>query len=58
MSGLSGRKERSPDDDLILACAVAAKADFLVTGDRDLLEIGEHEEIKVLDPRRFELLFV
>lgn len=52
------RKVRDPDDDLILACAVAAKADFLVTGDRDLLEIGEHGKTKVLDPRRFELLFV
>jgi uncharacterized protein len=48
---------RDPDDDLILFCAVTAKADLLVTGDKDLLAIGEHKKIKILDPRRFELLF-
>ncbi len=48
---------RDPDDDLILFCAVAAEADFLVTGDKDLLAIGEHGKIKILDPRSFELLF-
>ena len=48
---------RDPNDDLILFCAVTAKADFLVTGDNDLLAIKEHGKIKVLDPRRFELLF-
>ena len=48
---------RDPDDDLILFCAVKADADFLVTGDKDLLAIGEHGKIKILDPRGFELLF-
>ena len=48
---------RDPDDDLILFCAVKADADFLVTGDTDLLAIGEHGKIKILDPRGFELLF-
>ncbi len=48
---------RDPDDDLILFCAVTAEADFLVTGDKDLLAIGEHGKIKILDPRGFELLF-
>ena len=48
---------RDPDDDLILACAVAAEADVLVTGDKDLLAIGEHGRTKILGPRSFELLF-
>ncbi|HUT08421.1 MAG TPA: putative toxin-antitoxin system toxin component, PIN family [Candidatus Latescibacteria bacterium] len=48
---------RDPDDDLILFCAVTADADFLVTGDKDLLTIGEHGKIKILDPRGFEMLF-
>jgi putative PIN family toxin of toxin-antitoxin system len=48
---------RDPDDDLILFCAVAAEADLLVTGDKDLLEIEEHGKIKILDPRGFEMLF-
>lgn len=48
---------RDPDDDLILFCAATAEADFLVTGDKDLLAIGKHGKIKILDPRGFELLF-
>lgn len=48
---------RDPDDDLILFCAVTAEADFLVTGDKDLLAIREHGKIKIIDPREFELLF-
>jgi putative PIN family toxin of toxin-antitoxin system len=30
---------RDPEDDVLLECSLAADADFLVTGDRDLLEI-------------------
>jgi uncharacterized protein len=30
---------RDPDDDKFLACAVAAKADFIVSGDDDLLTL-------------------
>jgi predicted nucleic acid-binding protein len=44
-----------PDDDPIIATAVAAKADYLVTGDRaHLLPLGEHEGIRILSsPRTF-----
>lgn len=30
---------RDVEDDMVLECCLAAKADFLVTGDKDLLEI-------------------
>lgn len=49
---------RDADDDNILACAVAAKADYLVTGDDDLIEIKSYQDIKILSPRDFEALFV
>ncbi|MEW6714089.1 MAG: putative toxin-antitoxin system toxin component, PIN family [Nitrospirota bacterium] len=49
---------RDADDDNIIACAVAAKADYLVTGDDDLLEIKGYQDIKILSPRDFEALFV
>lgn len=39
------------DDDWILATALAAKADALVTGDRDLLVIERHEAMPILTPR-------
>jgi len=49
---------RDADDDNIIACAVAAKADYLVTGDSDLLEIKSYKGIKIITPRDFEALFV
>ena len=43
-----------PKDDPIIATAVAAKADYLVTGDRaHLLPLGEYEGIHILSPREF-----
>lgn len=49
---------RDADDNNVLACALAAKADFLVTGDSDLLEIRNFQDIKIVTPRDFEALFV
>jgi predicted nucleic acid-binding protein len=38
-----------PDDDLILACAIEAEADAVVSGDRrHLLPVGEHRGVRVL----------
>ncbi len=48
---------RDRDDDKILACALSAEADYLVSGDRDLLEIGSLEELKIVSPREFEAFF-
>jgi len=39
-----------PDDDHVIAAAVAAKADLLVSGDRHLLAIGNHHGIRILTP--------
>ena len=40
--------KRDPSDDKFLECAVAADAACLVTGDRDLLEIGSYRKIPIL----------
>ena len=48
---------RDADDDRILACARAAAADCLVTGDDDLLVLKTYGTIRILTPREFELLF-
>jgi putative PIN family toxin of toxin-antitoxin system len=48
---------RDPDDDAILACALAAGADYLVTGDADLLALKTFRGIRIITPREFELLF-
>jgi putative PIN family toxin of toxin-antitoxin system len=42
---------RDADDDWILATTLAAKADALVTGDKDLLVLERHEGIPILTPR-------
>ena len=42
-----------PDDDKYLAGAVEGRADFVVTGDVDLLQVREHEGIQVVTPRAF-----
>jgi uncharacterized protein len=48
---------RDSDDDLILACAKDAVADYVVTGDEDLLVLKNYEGIGILNPRGFEKLF-
>lgn len=41
-----------PADDLILACAVQAGVDVLVSGDRrHLLPVGEHRGVRVITPQ-------
>jgi uncharacterized protein len=48
---------RDPDDDMIIACAVEAGADYIVTGDQDLLTLKKFKNIIILSPRNFETLF-
>ena len=48
---------RDKDDDLNLSCALSAKAEFLVSGDRDPLEIKEYRGMKIISPRDFEFMF-
>ena len=44
---------RDPKDDVILECAIVASAELIVTGDKDLLALGEYEGIRILTPRAF-----
>lgn len=46
-------RSRDRDDDHVLATAVAGSADVIVTGDKDLLVLGQHESIAILNPRAF-----
>jgi putative PIN family toxin of toxin-antitoxin system len=46
-----------PKDDPVVACAVEGQVDYIVSGDQDLLELGEYEGVHVVTPRQFvELL--
>jgi len=42
-----------PDDDRILECAAAAGADFIVTGDHDLLRLKRFGAAEIVLPRVF-----
>jgi putative PIN family toxin of toxin-antitoxin system len=48
---------RDQDDDQVLACASEAKADYLVTGDSDLLVLKKYIKTQIIAPREFEMLF-
>lgn len=48
---------RDPNDDMIIACAIDAAADYIVTGDEDLLILKRYKDIVMINPRNFEALF-
>jgi predicted nucleic acid-binding protein len=39
-----------PDDDAVLACAVAAKVDLVVSGDPHLVKLAHYEGIPIVPP--------
>ncbi|MGA8261194.1 MAG: putative toxin-antitoxin system toxin component, PIN family [Arenicellales bacterium] len=45
-------KIRDPDDIPIIGCAVAARADAFVTGDKELLKLRHIAAVPVLSPRQ------
>jgi putative PIN family toxin of toxin-antitoxin system len=42
-----------PDDNRVLECAVAGRADYIVSGDRHLLNLKQHAGIAILTAREF-----
>ena len=42
-----------PDDDKFIACAAAAGAHFIVSGDRDLLDVEAYGRARIVRPRVF-----
>ena len=47
---------RDAKDDYLLAYAKVGKADYLVTGDEDLLVLGSYEQIMIITPATFLLV--
>ena len=45
--------ERDPKDDMIVACAVASSADYIISRDRDLLDLGNYQQIQIVTPKEF-----
>jgi putative PIN family toxin of toxin-antitoxin system len=42
---------RDPDDDKFIACAIAGRADFLVSGDQDLLTLEQVGDVRIITAR-------
>jgi putative PIN family toxin of toxin-antitoxin system len=46
-----------PTDDKFLACALAASADYLVSGDKALTDLQQYKSVKIIKPSEFLKLF-
>jgi putative PIN family toxin of toxin-antitoxin system len=44
---------RDPDDDVVLATAVAGGCECIITGDKDLLVLGSYEAVDIISPGDF-----
>jgi putative PIN family toxin of toxin-antitoxin system len=42
-----------PDDDRFIACALALTAEYIVTGEKALLDVRHYQGIEVVTPREF-----
>ena len=50
---LAGIVARDPNDDMIVACALAAGVDYIVTRDDDLLSLGMYATVTMMAPEAF-----
>ena len=48
---------RDPDDNLLLALALDGGADYIVSGDKDLLDMVSFREIPIVKPAEFLAMF-
>ena len=42
-----------PDDDRVLECAIEANADYIISGDKHLKDLGNFQGVPILTPRAF-----
>jgi uncharacterized protein len=53
LSGVRITVCRDPKDNFILELAAHANTDFIVTGDKDLLELSKYQSCAIVTPRKF-----
>lgn len=44
---------RDPKDDAIIECAVNAKAELIISGDKDLLILKQYNTVRIITPRQY-----
>ena len=44
---------RDPADDMVISCAVEGGANFIISGDQDLIDLESFQEIRILAPAAF-----
>lgn len=49
--------QADPTDDVFLACAVVSRAQYIVSGDHHLLELGRHQGVTILRPHEMLAAF-
>lgn len=49
---------RDRKDDYLLAYALLGAADYLVTGDKDLLSLGQMDQLRIVRPAEFALILL
>lgn len=49
--------QNDPDDNIILECAVEARADIIVSADKDLLKLKAYESIQMQHPSNLKYIF-
>jgi putative PIN family toxin of toxin-antitoxin system len=54
---LAQQVSRDADDDAVLACALAAQAELIVTGDADLLVLKQFQGIHIVTPAQAVKMF-
>jgi putative PIN family toxin of toxin-antitoxin system len=50
ITGEAGGVCRDPDDDKFIACALSASADYIVSGDKALCDVGRYKPVRIITP--------
>ena len=45
--------ENDPDDDKFIECAVSLKAEYVISGDKALLDVKNYQGVQIVSPREF-----
>jgi putative PIN family toxin of toxin-antitoxin system len=48
---------KDPDDDKFISCALAASAEYIVSGDKDLCSLKKYHSVKIISGMKFLKLF-